>query len=335
MQEYKQKYLKYKNKYLQLKNLIGGQDINAPLCNTNDKINLDILNIGDNLTFFFPQRNSITNFIFRVDANSGDIPISEKITLNSVETINGSPLLTIIFYKGERYSKLNFIRANKPIFTFDLLFSIYACVTRYFNYPRMMLEDDALFVSTDNIQYRALIYRIFMGKDSIYYGGELNFRPTKQSDYYYFKGEPYNDDSYQIDKMLLATSTISDFVLYFTELIRIVDGDYQFKRQTNRSLTPPYILEQIDKLLISLHRFGIVRTSREYIERMQDTSISIDEKENIKIFIDKLMPTELTTKHYNDQIKALILSNSLYTAAIRIHKSHQNMISTNVICSLC
>ena len=334
--EYNKKYLKYKNKYLQLKKQIGGIDITTNFCLDDGQINLNTLNIGDKIKFTFPQSSGITDFEFKIVQNPGDIEISKKITLQSVNlTSYEKPLLTISFDKENNYSKLNFIRAHKPFYTLDLLTSIYGCVTKYFKYPKMILEDDAMFIITDVFNYRALFYRVFINKDSIYYGGKLDFKPSKTTDDYFFRDEDYTNDKYLTDKSLLYNSDICDFVNYFVEAKKIINDDFLKTKRIRSNATEPFILEQIETIIKSLNNFGLDQKTRDYIQQLQNDSVDIENKKNIKVFMEKLMPHTPTNLEYKEAMKTLILSKPLYSAIPRIHKSHQYMMSTNVICSLC
>jgi hypothetical protein len=333
MSNYYKKYLKYKNKYLKLQTQIGGSNYDSNFCSEIDKIDLNILKIGDKINFTFPSHAEITNFGFTVVSNPGDINLSEEIRLNSdLLTFNKGPLLSITFNKKENYSKLNFIRTlDETIYKFDLLFSIYGCVTKYFNYPKMKLEDDAMF-ETNNVNYRALIFRVFTNKDSLYYREPFNFRPTKSSnkeDEYLFNDGDYTDAKYIVDKSLLYNSIIGDFIIYFRLKYKLISAD------TEHAKTKPYILEQIEKILKSLNDFGPTEYTRDYILRLQDKTIKQGEREIIRDFIDKLFPYKFNNVDLQKEMNTFYSANPLYKAASRIHRSHRDMISSNIICSLC
>lgn len=63
---------------------------------------------------------------------------------------------------------LKFIRSKKPIYTFDVLLTQILCYAEQNNYDLVKLEDDALFTSDEDCLFRALIYRAFQNKNSIY-----------------------------------------------------------------------------------------------------------------------------------------------------------------------
>ena len=337
MSEYYKKYLKYKNKYLKLQTQIGGEMYTGVFCNELPKIQVATLILGDKIKFTFPPGKEISEFSFTVIENpGGSTDLSEMIRLKSENEIGGNPLLNITLNKKDNYSKLNFIRTDKGSqFTFDLLMNIYMCVTQYFNYPKMIIEDDALFTTTEEITYRALIFRVFDNKDSLYYKEPFIFRPTKSlkpQDQYLYDGD-YTDATYQRDKSLLHNSHIGDFIEYYKMLSQLIKEDSASKQQKT-----PISLQQIEGILQSLEKFGPEKFTRDYIRRLQDDRIEKKEKEIINNFINKLSPYSFSNREYQQRFWSQLYANRdrlLYGAVPRIHYSHRDMISTNIICSFC
>ncbi len=336
--DYKLKYLKYKNKYLELKKQFGGVNFESNFCSSEDKIEIDSLNIGDRIKFQFPATEFFyeTDFEFKIVNNAGDIPLSDKITLKSViEKSPNQSVLEIVLNKKERYSKLNFIRTIKPTYTLDRLISIFGCVTEYFKYPKMILEDDAIFYISSELSYRALFYRIFTNKDSIYYGGKLDFKPSKKDNEYYFRDETYTNDKYLVDKRLLYESYIYDFICFYQKVYKIIFNDYQERKIINTRITLPIVLDEINKIIESLKNFGIYQKTTDYVKQLENDVIDIDTKKIINKFMEKLIPSKLQIRACNDAMEKLILSNPLYSAILRIYKAHQYMMSDKVKCTLC
>lgn len=82
----------------------------------------------------------------------------------------GNPLIEIqTEIKGDtKILILKFIRSKKPSFTFDSLLNDVLCYAEKNQYHYVKLEDDALFTMDENCMVRALIYRSFQNKNSIY-----------------------------------------------------------------------------------------------------------------------------------------------------------------------
>lgn len=133
-------------------------------------------------------------------------------------------LLEILLNKKDNYSKLKFIRTKKPEYTLESLKNIYVCVTNYFGFSNMILEDDAKF-ETPGYDYRALFYRIFINKDSLYADTNYEFIPT-QTDDFYFVDDEYTHKHYLRDKEILFNSILGDFENYYSQVFDIVNSDF-------------------------------------------------------------------------------------------------------------
>jgi hypothetical protein len=74
--------------------------------------------------------------------------------------------------------KLAFIRSNPPTHPFKTLMKQFLCYAKAKGYTKVKLEDDAMFTTTegDPCVYRALTYRLFQGKNSLYV--DQGFHPT-------------------------------------------------------------------------------------------------------------------------------------------------------------
>jgi hypothetical protein len=74
--------------------------------------------------------------------------------------------------------KLAFIRSNPPAHPFKTLIKQFLCYATEKGYTKVALEDDAMFTNPEDktCVYRALMYRLFQGKNSLYV--DQGFHPT-------------------------------------------------------------------------------------------------------------------------------------------------------------
>lgn len=86
----------------------------------------------------------------------------------------GEPLI-IIEPENKNILILKFINSYPPKYTFSDLMKEVLCYAKYNGYIKVKLDDDALFVDKKGThceglpcKYRALIYRVFMNKSSLY-----------------------------------------------------------------------------------------------------------------------------------------------------------------------
>lgn len=331
----KKKYLKYKNKYLSLKyKMNGGREHRLNFCLEDEKINIDSLHVGEIIEFMFEESGVKTNFKFYVKNSPGETDLTDKVLIESmIKNITGEPILQILLNKKDSYTKLYFVRTLKPNYTLMKLIHIYACVTKYFNFTKMILEDSANFTFED-VTYVALFYRIFTGKDSLYNEKIYEFKPHENDDFY-FKDEKYTDEKYLIDKQLLYNSKLSDYNEFYDKVKDIINENYKYKLTFKPDLSKPYILEQIDDIQKSINNFGLDNYTRDYVERLNNGEISVKERKIIKIFMEKLMFYKGLTGIYEENMKNIYMFNPLYAALQRIYKSHQFLESTNVKCVFC
>ena len=287
--DYYKKYLKYKLKYNQIKNQTGG--VQYDVCDTQNKISKDELNFNDIIEF------NINGKLFKFNIQehqSGD----ENIIL-LICTDYGIEL-KICIYKNNNIGKLNFVRTTQE-YNLNELRHIFTCVARYFNCTELILEDDALFTSQlTNQQYRALIYRIFENKDSLYFGGEFEF--------IFKQKENYTLENYGIDKQLIHDSNVIDWISAYTQFLGSI-------KPSNVIL-----LNEVDKILILLNQYKDSKM-RDVIKMISTTADS-----NIAKTIKKIIDTT---------IQVVPFDNNLFQACRRIFKSHEELSSTKVFCKFC
>lgn len=329
------KYLKYKNKYLSLKyKMNGGKEHKLNLCIEDDKLSIDSMHIGDVIEFMFEESSIETKLKFYVKNSPGETNLTDKVLIESIiRNTTGEPILQILLNKKDLYTKLYFVRTRKPDYTLMKLIHIYACVTKYFNFTKMILEDDANFTFED-VTYVALFYRIFTGKDSLYNEKIYEFKPHENDDFY-FQGEKYTNEKYLIDKQLLYNSKLSNYNEFYDKVKDIINVYYKYKLTLKPDLSKPYILEQIDDIQKSINSFGLGNYTRDYVQRLNSPEISAKERKIIKIFMEKLMFYKGLTGIYEEHMKNLYMFNPLYSALQRIYKSHQFLESINVKCVFC
>lgn len=101
--------------------------------------------------------------------NPGKHPFKNRLV--SVEkNQQGEPLIELQteFTNNKKILVLKFIRSKNPIYTFDTLLNDVIYYANNNNYSSIILEDDSLFTINKNCKVRALIYRAFHNKNSIY-----------------------------------------------------------------------------------------------------------------------------------------------------------------------
>lgn len=108
---------------------------------------------------------SITDNLYHPPAH----PFETRLVSREVDA-NGNPLVEVQDEekKGKKILVLKFIRSKKPEYTFDKLLNDVLCYGDKNGYDYVKLEDDALFTMNGDCMVRALIYRAFQNKNSIY-----------------------------------------------------------------------------------------------------------------------------------------------------------------------
>ena len=323
-----QKYLKYKNKYIQLKQ-IGGANYDADICVKT--VTKDTLNINDVIKF----RSFEYEINFKVEDNHNG-----GLKLKSVEVIDISPVLELSIWKDNNICKLNFIRGGHPVLTFKVLRTFFSCIAAYFECDIMVLEDDAVFKQSDDINYRALIYRIITGKESIYQGDDYGFNiatiVSKENDAFRVVDLPYNLDKYNSDRELIIASKLITFKELLTAYKTEKNSAYLLKKATNPLSAKPLIIDEVEEIIkliddfIALNSIEVLFSN--YISRLNHVDVLIFEKEKIKKLLDILIENPyLVSITY----KEFCNTKQIYGALRRIYYAHQHMESRKVVCTLC
>ena len=325
-----QKYLKYKNKYIKLKQ-IGGANYDSNICiKTILKSNL---NVGDTIKF-----TSVDKQInFNVNAGLED----NELKLVSIEKIRGTndSVLVITIWKDNTTCKLNFIRGGHDILTFSVLRTFFSCIAAYFGCELMILEDDSFFTIND-VFLRALIYRISIGRESIYSGDNFGFNmatiESNERDAFKASDLPYNLDKYNIDKTLIIESKLKTFKELLTFSKNEHTAVYVSKRMSNPIVVKPYIITETEEIITLINNFIELNSDTvlfsNYIRRVDNVGVPLYERNKIKKLIDILI-----TNPYSITPEYVTYYNSLqiYGAIRRIFIAHQHMESRKVECTLC
>lgn len=98
-----------------------------------------------------------------------DHPFETRLVSREVDG-SGNPLIEVQDEEkgGKKILVLKFIRSKKPEYTFDKLLNDVLCYGDKNGYDYVKLEDDALFTMNGDCMVRALMYRAFQNKNSIY-----------------------------------------------------------------------------------------------------------------------------------------------------------------------
>ena len=159
--------------------LIVSKNKQIDLCNWKELFNY---NVGCDINFdekIFNGKSINLTFIV-VEKNDNSIKIISKIT-----TSHG-PILEIKFTQNENNqinAKLIFLRSYAD-YNANRLINIFLYTCHHYKVISISLEDDALFYNKDkSYGYRALLYRIFFNKQSIYILDTTGFTPIFTIDY--------------------------------------------------------------------------------------------------------------------------------------------------------
>lgn len=212
--------------------------------------------------------------------------------------VDDGSLLSIIIDLTNNESTLDEIKSSSK-WPFQKLMQIYFCITKFFNCNKMILDDKATFhINCDgDIEYKALIYRIFTNKDSIYSSFEFtNAHST------------YTQDKYASDKQLIYESTVADWTNAFESC-----------RTTHVQQTI------IDDALAYLSSIDTESTMRSVITRLSDKSVDCKTKQHVSLILDCM------TNHHVDECK----KNRFVGAITRIDTFSRSMISTDIKCMFC
>lgn len=121
-------------------------------------------------TLYHPEGHSVPARLVSIETK----PVEEK-NINGTPRIVQKPIVEIT--PDGSTLQLSFIRSTKE-FPFADLMKQFLCYAAEQGYTKVKLEDDAMFTNDADVTcvYRALIYRLFQGKDSLYVG--KGFRPA-------------------------------------------------------------------------------------------------------------------------------------------------------------
>ncbi len=219
--DYKQKYLKYKNKYLQLKNQLGGdKNIKFNACK-----HIDIRTLVDGEKINIEPdpiiRNKEIEFILNIENGEFKFVSVDKV-IDLSDNIE-KPILNIKYYfKDDRLiGKLVFVRVSDNL-SFDQLFDIFLCLSKYVNASIIELEDDARFFdkSGSRQSYSAYKFRLFQGKKSLYIN--KGFKPillnVNKLTPEYLLGREYKEVDYDNDIYFLSNITFGQLISFFNNV---------------------------------------------------------------------------------------------------------------------
>jgi hypothetical protein len=109
---------------------------------------------------------------------------SRLVSKETVLTSNGNkPLIEIQPGRKDEEGnilELKFIRSKKPYYEFDKLIKGVLCYAKKKGYKKVKLEDDALFSGEGECKYRALFFRAFQNKKSLY--EDKGFKSSENTD---------------------------------------------------------------------------------------------------------------------------------------------------------
>lgn len=190
-----------------------------------------------------------------------------------VLNVDDDSLLSILIDLANNKSTLDEIKSSTA-WPFQKLMQIYFCITKFFNCSKMVLDDKATFhINCDgDIEYAALIYRIFANKDSIY--SSFDFTNTY--------------DKYALDKQLIHESTVKDWIDAF-----------------NICKTAHAQCATIDDALAYLFIADSKSTMKSVVMRLNDESIDCKIKQKISVVLDCM------TKHHVDECKKNIFIGAI------------------------
>ncbi len=262
-----------KKLYLNLKKYItfqnGGERFVDDICSK--RIHLAQLKINDVIEFTIA---TLTQDPVKFDVTScpsGDPTCVRLVSQNKNE--KRESLLVIDLHPT--FAKLNFVRGGTGIYTFSNLKSIFMCIAAYFNLPEMTLDDDATFTHSEynGLHYRAIMFRVFTGKDSLYMDIENGFFPKSKNDEYVFGSEKeYTLELYKRDKQLMYESTLEMFMPYLEQYQTAYKLNYEEQLSKRPTMSKPFVLDKIENIKKSFLSFGLDKNTRNYVGRLMESS---------------------------------------------------------------
>ncbi len=318
--DYKQKYLKYKNKYLQLKNKnqVGGdKNIKLNECN---HIDITTLEDGEKINIEPDPiiRNKEIEFILNIENGEFKFISGDKV-IDLSDNIE-KPILNIKYYfKDDRLiGKLVFVRVSDN-FSFDQLFDIFLCLSKYVNASIIELEDDARFFdkSGSRQSYSAYKFRLFQGKKSLYIN--KGFKPillnVNKLTPEYLLGREYKEVDYDNDIVDLSNITFGQLISFFNNVYdkTFYNGEYDFNiffihdRNNDEKLNM--------KFGQYLHNISISNVNGSYVY--------------IHNLLNILERQDFVNKYANDEVK------NIHYAYKRIIKATDNLYNDNYVCKTC